>query len=329
MFFDALNIKTITSEGFSDAVNTGKHIARAEFCAPMASLHGHVRYLMEKSDRIFLPVYLEKKDRDARRQYCYYSQYASSLASLSADPKYKNKFSMPLVNYIYTDFYTKISLYQMMRTFPFRNYAFTEVSSAYDKAQHFKQACRLELNKIYIKESDTSGDIHVVLLGRPYTVLDENMNKKIPDIFASMGIKVFFQDMIDYRDLELTPPLTKKTPWRYASEILESAETVARTPGAYPVYVTSFMCTPDSFAVEYYKNLMEAYDKPYLILQLDEHDSNVGYETRIEAAVRAFKNHFIPKAVLDPVKTKPSKSTIVPNVKKWRDDKNAAYSQLG
>jgi len=29
-----------------------------------------------------------------------------------------------------------------------------------------------------------------------------------------------------------------------------------------------------------------------LILQLDEHDSNVGYETRIEAAIRAFRNHF-------------------------------------
>ena len=36
---------------------------------------------------------------------------------------------------------------------------------------------------------------------------------------------------------------------------------------------------------------MESHGKPYLILQLDEHDSNVGYETRIEAAVRSFRNH--------------------------------------
>ena len=36
---------------------------------------------------------------------------------------------------------------------------------------------------------------------------------------------------------------------------------------------------------------MEAHDKPYLILEMDDHDSSVGYETRIEAAVRAFKNH--------------------------------------
>ena len=28
-----------------------------------------------------------------------------------------------------------------------------------------------------------------------------------------------------------------------------------------------------------------------MILELDEHDSSVGYKTRIEAAVRAFRNH--------------------------------------
>ena len=62
--------------------------------------------------------------------------------------------------------------------------------------------------------------------------------------------------------------------------------------GIYPVLVTSFKCSPDSFVAEYFKRIMEGEGKPYLILQLDEHDSSVGYETRIEAAVRAFSNHF-------------------------------------
>jgi len=37
---------------------------------------------------------------------------------------------------------------------------------------------------------------------------------------------------------------------------------------------------------------MDAYGKPYLILQIDEHGSAVGYETRIESAVETFRNHF-------------------------------------
>ena len=36
---------------------------------------------------------------------------------------------------------------------------------------------------------------------------------------------------------------------------------------------------------------MDSAGKPYLVLQLDDHDSSVGYETRIEAALRSFRNH--------------------------------------
>ena len=39
-------------------------------------------------------------------------------------------------------------------------------------------------------------DISVVLLGRPYIVLSKTLNKGIPDIFNSLGIKSFYQDMI-------------------------------------------------------------------------------------------------------------------------------------
>ncbi len=59
----------------------------------------------------------------------------------------------------------------------------------------------------------------------------------------------------------------------------------------YPVYVTAFKCSPDSFALDAFRRIMDSQGKPYLILQLDDHDSSMGYETRIEAGVRAFRNH--------------------------------------
>jgi predicted nucleotide-binding protein (sugar kinase/HSP70/actin superfamily) len=80
--------------------------------------------------------------------------------------------------------------------------------------------------------------------------------------------------------------------WYYAAEILTAAEVVAKTKGAYPVLVTSFKCAPDSFVMDYFKKVMESHGKPYLIIQLDDHCSSVGYETRAEAAIRSFRNHF-------------------------------------
>jgi len=119
------------------------------------------------------------------------------------------------------------------------------------------------------------------------------MNKGIPDIFSGLGIKTFYQDMLpaEQKDLSEIEPLLKRIHWTYASRILTAALYIAHTPGLYPVYVTSFKCNPDSFTLEYFKRIMDKYNKPYLILELDEHDSNVGYETRIEAAVRSFNNH--------------------------------------
>mgnify|MGYP001061283277 CR=1 FL=1 len=82
------------------------------------------------------------------------------------------------------------------------------------------------------------------------------------------------------------------TKWKFAATILASADYVARTKDLYPVLITSFKCSSDSFAIEYFKQIFDFYKKPYLILQLDEYDSNVGCEMRVEAALRSFNNHF-------------------------------------
>jgi predicted CoA-substrate-specific enzyme activase len=304
-FFDKLDIKAITTELYNDALNIGKNIAGAEFCAPMTALHGHVSRLLvqpysgagsEKPDYLFLPVYLEHKTtkKGLRRQYCYYTQYATGLATNIGDADTGAKLLRPLVNYLYSRFYTKAQLYGMLKPISNRRIRFKEVSDAYDQAIAFKHAGLQKLKNDYRRHTQNLQDIHVVLLGRPYTILDKNMNKGIIDIFASMGIKTFFQDMLSYGPEDVAPikPLLEELHWHYAAEILAAAEVIAKTKGAYPVLVSSFKCTPDAFVIDYFKKVMASHHKPYLILQLDEHSSSVGYETRIEAGIRSFRNHF-------------------------------------
>ena len=150
-----------------------------------------------------------------------------------------------------------------------------------------------QLGEVFKKEFQPDKEISVVLLGRPYIVLSKTLNKGIPDIFNSLGIKSFYQDMIssDDIDLEDISVLLKKVPWYFVTRILEAARIIANTRNLYPVLITAFKCAPDSFIIEYFKKIFKSCQKPYLILQIDEHDSNLGYETRIEAAVRSFKNH--------------------------------------
>jgi len=319
-FFNRLGIRTVTSEGYPDAVKEGKHAADAEFCAPMTALHGHVRYLMDKSDFIFLPFYLEKKSKkkDVRRQYCYYTQFAVPLASTVCGDISKDRCLMPLVHYLYNPFHTKAQLYRMLKSITTDTVSFAAVSAAYNQALAFKQNAGMILREQFKKAVRKMEDIYVVLLGRPYTVLDPSMNKRIPDIFASLGIRTFFQDMLSYgrKEIQSIEPLLNEMHWHYAVKILESAEVAAQTERAYPVLLTSFKCSPDSFVIDYFKTIMESHDKPYLVLQLDEHDSSVGYETRIEAAIRSFRNHDSHRPVRPRRIPAPSVTTQVPPMEK-------------
>jgi len=327
-FFNSLGIKTITSEGCRDSLKDGKRIAGAEFCAPMTELYGHVQALTQRVDFIFLPFYLDQKGRDKgpRRQYCYYTQFAPALASLAGRAGAGKKFLGPVVHYLYSNFHTKAQLYRMLKGICTRRLSYFEVSAAYDLAREFMDACRSRWRAAYREHTGRSGDLHAVLLGRPYHVLSAAMHKGIPNILGALGIKAFFQDMLSYslQDVESIAPLLNELHWHYAAKILAAAEVAAKSPGAYPILMTAFKCSPDSFVIDYFKQIMAAHDKPYLILQLDDHDSAGGYETRIESAVRAFRNHHavrqpaVSRTVMTPLvscKSKEllTKTLILPN----------------
>jgi len=293
-FFNQLSINVITSEKFKDGVKNGKKISGAEFCAPISSLHGNVQYLIEKADYVFLPVYLEIKqqDKNIKRQYCYYTQFSHSIVK-SLKLIDESKVLTPVVKSLSNSFSVKIELYKMLKKVSKNKISFMRVSNAYDMALENFDNAKERLKKLYLKESKNSEDVNVVLLGRPYTILSNKMNSGIIDIFQKNNIKVFYQDMLSFSDDDVKPvkELLDAIYWNYASKILESAEYIAKDPNSYPVFVTSFKCTPDSYTVEYFKKILDAHNKPYLILQLDEHDSSVGYETRIEAGIRSFRNH--------------------------------------
>jgi predicted CoA-substrate-specific enzyme activase len=294
-FFQELGLKTVTGEKYNGALKRGKQLAGAEFCAPLTTLLGQVDHLADKADVVFLPVYLERwiGDHNVRRQYCYYTQYATALAQQIRDDLNADRILTPLVQYAYGGIHMRFQLYQALKKIPGFNSGFLEISEAYNRAVKFKESGMEQLKEVFRSQTEESSDVSVVLLGRPYTVLPESMNKGVLRIFQRLGLKVFFQDMVPYdeKDTELEG-LLNEVHWHFGQQTLQAAEAVAKTPGVYPVFMTAFKCTPDAFNTDYFKRIMEAHQKPYLILQLDEHDLSVGYETRIEAAVRSFRNHF-------------------------------------
>jgi predicted CoA-substrate-specific enzyme activase len=318
-FFAELGLPTVAGKTEAQALAAGKEAAGAEFCAPVAALHGQVRRL--SCDAVFLPVYLEagggRGTGRLPRACCYYTQFAPTVVSLSPAAGPQRPCLLPLVDPARPR-RTARELHQVLAPLASRagGRALTvrRVAAAYRRALARQDLRRRALRAQRRSCAPPAGgmpaqagevQVEVVLLGRPYVVLDPAMNKGIPELFASLGVRALYQDMLpaaatDSRRvrklLRELRPLRKAFPWYHAQRILEAAAAAARTPGLYPVLLTSFKCSPDSFLVEYFQRLLEAHRKPYLVLQIDEHASNVGYETRIEAGLHSFRNHAAAEA---------------------------------
>lgn len=311
-FFAELGIEVSTSEEYREGLKSGKEITGAEFCAPITSLHGHARHLAASCDAVFLPLYLEAPNEDRRRgalrYYCYYTQFAPSVVSLAGGSGPKSRYLLPLVDHGSLEpggsilvrrarRRTKDELLRALQGLGGLSISYREVSRAYDRAVEFYRSGRVRLARLYGRNRSRNGDIEVVLAGRPYQVLDPEMNKAVPAIFSSLGVRTFYQDMLPAAAGALpevpgeVKPLLDEFHWHYAVRILETATFCAAAEGLYPVLITAFKCSPDSFVIDYFKKILDARRKPYLILQIDEHESSVGYETRIEAAVHSFRNH--------------------------------------
>ncbi|HGY55453.1 MAG TPA: CoA activase [Caldithrix abyssi] len=303
-FFERLGYQVALSRSSDEGLTRGKEISGAEFCMPISNWHGHVMSLTERCDYLFLPHILEEARKDEQlSMFCYYTNYASSMVQNIEELNLKGRSIAPLIDLGKPAIFNIRQIYDSLPQPLKIRHDPREIQSAFHESWDEFLRRKQKLIDIFREQVTDDDDISVVFVGRPYLALDRVINKNIPSTFNKMGIKTFFQDMLPPLEEESSPAgreFLGWNHWRFGNQILEAAEYIGRKRNVYAVYLTAFKCAPDSFILTYFKEIMEAYHKPYLILQLDEHGSDVGYETRIEAAVRSFRNHAARKETATP-----------------------------
>jgi predicted nucleotide-binding protein (sugar kinase/HSP70/actin superfamily) len=278
----------------------------ADFCAPMALSHGMVESLYRKNpDFIFLPTIineqsytkkLEKEElfrqKDTDSYFCYYSSYAGSILNFLPGFDFKNKILHPklrlnnttdeAVGNMLADSISEIL--SVKREDIVKAYIESRLEFM-DKKKNFVKQGKSVLNKKTDKPK-------ILLLGRPYTLFDKRINLGIPAKLESMGFDILSQSMLDLENEDKNADHLENMHWYFGQQILLALESVRKNRDLYPIFLTCFRCSPDSYLINYFRDYMEKAGKPYLILQLDEHSSDVGYMTRIEAAIDTFVSDF-------------------------------------
>ncbi len=79
--------------------------------------------------------------------------------------------------------------------------------------------------------------------------------------------------------------------WPFGQHILEPARLLASRPNLYAILLTHHGCGPDSVLSHYFKELMGG--KSYLNIEVDEHSSDVGVITRLEAFINSLRGQEI------------------------------------
>ncbi len=311
--FTELGMDVIFSkETNQEIVDLGDQNVASDFCFPMKVAHGHVAWLANKKgvDAIFVPSMIEEKrnDKTSRTRFC---PYVESLPSVVKKQFEDKPFMPPILSPIMDFNATPKEMGRRLRIglAPVADVDEEQAARAWQKAvAAYKAADKklVERGLELVREVEESGEKAIVILGRPYNTLDNTVSQGIPFKIAEKGFKVIHMDMLPFEPDTLGKEFSNMY-WYYGQKILSAAKFVAKHPNLYALYLSSFNCGPDSFVQGFVEETMG--EKQMLILELDEHGSDGGYQTRLEAFLDVLAAQPVPKGVstVTPVQGSPDK----------------------
>lgn len=288
-FSSLLGFRTIISPPTNEEiVKLGVKNTGADFCFPVKIAYGHLLWLAERVNYILLPYFIaEEKDPNFTSSYlCIYHQGMASLAKTLFFSKgiSKEKIVSPVLDFRFPKNKLIDELLKEFKRFGINKREIKDAFEVAVKRQKEKEKkCREEGKRILEEIKDEKA---IVLMGRPYNILDTHSNLNIPLKISNLGYRVIPCDFLPLDEVEL-PPFFHNTFWHYAQKLLKAAFYIANTPNLYPVYFSNFACGPDSFLLSYIERIIG--EKPLLILEFDEQAGDAGYMTRVEAFLDIIK----------------------------------------
>jgi len=287
-FFNRLGYRIRLSGPTTQATRElGARLSGAEFCFPAKTFLGHAAALATHGgiDFLFVPqMKSEKVDAHVTNAaFCPYVQ--GSPACTSAAFKLNGLETAYLLSPIVDMRLEPRRLAQLLAKAlagPLQR-STREIEAAwrdgYAALRDFQNESVAEGRKV-LAEAKANKEQLLVLVGRPYNLYDKGLNLGLPDKLAENGRTILPMDLLPI-DLSRLGKRYRNSFWGSGQKILAALEEIAANNLLDAVYFTNFSCGPDSFLLSYTQEIMGR--KPFLALELDEHGSDTGYMTRIEA----------------------------------------------
>ncbi len=285
-FLNELGYRVVFSgDTTDDVIKKGDIISTSDFCLPVKAGIGHVIKLVERGvKKIFIPYTIRNfpRKRFSNTHFCPYCQgFAGIFNSIKREKGLNVEVLSPVLDLSVPE---RINLNKFFEVFSKEGVSCGEVKKAYSNAvEHYREYLKEceELGKRLIEEMKDEKTPTVCVIGRNYTIYDKRLSLRIPFLLATYGVNVIPSELMKFSEDEIPEGFENMFWWNGQNMI--NATVQALKNGFYPMVISNFSCGPDSFIIGYIEMLCEK--NPHLILEIDEHSSETGFLTRIEAFV--------------------------------------------
>ncbi|MFY9399578.1 MAG: acyl-CoA dehydratase activase, partial [Desulfomonilia bacterium] len=261
-------------------------LGSGDFCYPIKASMACMNLLLRTypHDRVLLPHLIQEAKDPAIRPRSVYCPFITSLPSFYRSVQDRKRVLAPVLDLSRSPEEITRELLGFFRQAGLSGMPFSRaqkaVADGIKRLQYYRSSLKEHGRRIFqdIPESKPV----IVIFGRPYNLYHKLLNLGIPELVESLGYTVVSMDIVP--DEASNAELVKLFPdmyWYQGQRILRAAMAVRRKPNLFPLMLSNFSCGPDSFILGYFEEISRG--KPYLILELDEHGSATGYQTRIEA----------------------------------------------
>jgi len=298
-FFTALGIKIVLSDPTTkQTMSDGSALVVTETCLPIKIYLGHILNLIAKGVKnIFVP----SLQSIAPKIY-----NCSKIRGLPDLVRNVIKADVNIIEPTLDKSAKHQGLYEFLSEAvkPFGITSFDEIKKASKQGwkvynnflvmarsgMSYKKALNYALQgKIFIEEADKtkSAPINVALISHGYNMYDERATMKIFDKLEKMDVKVFTSlQLTDEQMEEGLSTLGQKRYWANEYEMTGTAGHYLKDNKIDGIIsINAFGCGPDSLMVDRITRKAKEFNKPILVLTIDEQTGEAGFITRLEAFI--------------------------------------------
>ncbi|MBI2848145.1 MAG: hypothetical protein HYX83_03120 [Chloroflexi bacterium] len=295
VFFKEFGAEVVVSPPTTPAMLAeGSSRVVADTCLPAKVFLGHVLYLADKCDYIFIPAI-----RSTRKNV----HNCSKFLGLPDMTRAVIPEAPPILEIDIDVNRGKRRLYQAIyrlgRHFTWSPLRVRRVAlTAWQAHRHHREMLagqNLRLSQMLENQAggatalsaSSAAQTTIALIGHPYLLYDEYVNHRLIYRLEQANVRVVTPEMLTIEELEsATNRLAGRAYWTYEEEIVGAGGHYLQNEADGVIGIMAFGCGPDSLMMEMvHRQAARLKSVPFMPLTVEEHTAEAGIVTRLEAFV--------------------------------------------